>query len=740
MKKIRLGNDIAITWTVTAGSPVDLSEVVITLIDQYGEECPISDVTTTATGTTIYQYAFSFYGKDQARQGVYRILLQRNEGEQGMVTLDHVDAFQLVGVCDFGIVEGEDEDHVETVTVELSSTISTSVEGEGFDPEQYYTKNQTDVLLSAKENTLNYYSEDESSTSASIECGNASIDVESVDGGTISLEATHTSIEDGDGNGILVGIGGTSGVSVETSGTYKFTYNGEEVATKSDIPSPITVDDTLSTTSVNPVQNKVITAALDDKYQAPSGGIPATDLAQAVQNDLALAASALQDAPSDGQQYARKDGEWVEVEASGGGGSLAIVEVASGTSAITAETDKYYKVAGDVTTLAVTLPTIATSETSVKEVAFSFTTGSNPNVTFGTADSNAQIKYYDGFLIASFNAYEVKCVYNGTKWIVSEIRQSGGAGPVGAGEIVTVSVKKIDGQTTSTITTGVDIIVVVEGQTYFYTTGSNGDVQFVVPYGSTYTVTAAKIDALYIANNFYTRQFTAGSSTRSVVYYYRTASLGLYITDADGYDYTLSDWEDLVVQGVKTNDQALYIHVVEGNLVAHGGTFLVGIDLLRNRSYGTAVLYSSLNAQYNTIPLNGNTVTSNYYYDGFTQSSVTRAELIERNSTYPALLQAMGSPDSPVGVTVGGEFCQGFIGSYGQWYILWANREYVDEILVSTRPNGTYTFSSLTTRKWTSSQANATAMWQCTNTIENPSYSSKAGGNPVPITIPFYSF
>lgn len=437
MKKIRLGNDIAITWTVTAGSPVDLSEVVITLIDQYGEECPITDVTTTATGTTIYQYAFSFYGKDQARQGVYRILLQRNEGEQGMVTLDHVDAFQLVGVCDFGIVEGEDEDHVETVTVELSSTISTSVEGEGFDPEQYYTKGQTDVLLSAKENTLNYYSEDESSTSASIECGNASIDVEAVDGGTIALEATHTSIEDGEGNGILVGVGGTSGVSVETSGTYKFTYNGEEVATKNEIPSPITVDDALSTTSVNPVQNKVLTAALNDKYQAPSGGIPATDMTLAVQTALAKADGAIQDAPIDNKQYGRKNGAWFEVAipidgapvqgspnaVSSGGVYSAMqglgnmtISAQSGTE-LAAAMNTYYVYSSAVSTLAITLPSIS-SATSVSGFVVSLTTGSSISLTV-TASGGEPIKMYSGLSIAASKEYELNFLWNGSEWIVA---------------------------------------------------------------------------------------------------------------------------------------------------------------------------------------------------------------------------------------------------------------------------------------------------------------------------------
>ena len=58
----------------------------------------------------------------------------------------------------------------------------------------------------------------------------------------------------------------------------------------------VTVDSVLSSTSENPVQNKVVNAALQSKgtYSKPSGGIPASDLAQAVQTSLGKADTALQ--------------------------------------------------------------------------------------------------------------------------------------------------------------------------------------------------------------------------------------------------------------------------------------------------------------------------------------------------------------------------------------------------------------------------------------------------------------
>ena len=64
--------------------------------------------------------------------------------------------------------------------------------------------------------------------------------------------------------------------------------------------SSVTVDAALSASSENPVQNKVIKAALDGKgtYSKPSGGIPKSDLASAVQTSLGKADTALQSVPS----------------------------------------------------------------------------------------------------------------------------------------------------------------------------------------------------------------------------------------------------------------------------------------------------------------------------------------------------------------------------------------------------------------------------------------------------------
>lgn len=47
-------------------------------------------------------------------------------------------------------------------------------------------------------------------------------------------------------------------------------YKGKEIATKNDIPGSITVDSELSSTSTNPVQNKIIKYNLDSKWDVDS--------------------------------------------------------------------------------------------------------------------------------------------------------------------------------------------------------------------------------------------------------------------------------------------------------------------------------------------------------------------------------------------------------------------------------------------------------------------------------------
>lgn len=88
--------------------------------------------------------------------------------------------------------------------------------------------------------------------------------------------------------------GGTAGVTSidgESGALTLKTINGNNLLGSGNIDisgGSITVDDTLSNTSENPVQNKIIKAALDAKgtYTKPSGGIPASDLAAGIIQEI----------------------------------------------------------------------------------------------------------------------------------------------------------------------------------------------------------------------------------------------------------------------------------------------------------------------------------------------------------------------------------------------------------------------------------------------------------------------
>lgn len=124
MKKIRLGNDIQFTWTVEGLSDASGSKTV-QLIDQFGH---IEEIEYNINGDVI---TGTFYGKDQKHSGTYRLCLVVNEGLKDMATLDHVKAFLLVDVSDFGIMTGRDDDTVETVALNLHGSLRVGGDDEG---------------------------------------------------------------------------------------------------------------------------------------------------------------------------------------------------------------------------------------------------------------------------------------------------------------------------------------------------------------------------------------------------------------------------------------------------------------------------------------------------------------------------------------------------------------------------------------------------------------------------------
>jgi hypothetical protein len=104
-------------------------------------------------------------------------------------------------------------------------------------------------------------------------------------------------------------------------------------------------------------------------------------------------------------------------DTSGKQDKVAVVNVANGTTAILAQVNTYYNVAGTVTNLAITLPVIADA-TKVQSVVVAFTTDTTPAVTISTSDNTA-VSYFDGYSIDASTEYELNIMFNGTKWVVA---------------------------------------------------------------------------------------------------------------------------------------------------------------------------------------------------------------------------------------------------------------------------------------------------------------------------------
>lgn len=93
----------------------------------------------------------------------------------------------------------------------------------------------------------------------------------------------------------------------------------------------------------------------------------------------------------------------------------SVVSIASGTTVINAEINKYYNIAGEVGTLGITLPDMSSVTTKIKSVIFNFTTGSTPAVTF---TSGSPIDYFASYEIEADASYEIDALWNGSRWII----------------------------------------------------------------------------------------------------------------------------------------------------------------------------------------------------------------------------------------------------------------------------------------------------------------------------------
>ena len=97
MKPIPIGNDLNVSWAINRmGEGVPLSAYKLDLYMECGyARMPITEYT--VDGNTV---KFPFWGKDQKKTGVYKLVAVGNGGEKGMFTATCCGAFQLSSGCE----------------------------------------------------------------------------------------------------------------------------------------------------------------------------------------------------------------------------------------------------------------------------------------------------------------------------------------------------------------------------------------------------------------------------------------------------------------------------------------------------------------------------------------------------------------------------------------------------------------------------------------------------------------
>ena len=506
MMKKRIGNDITFTWHIFRKSgesqtpeSFDGKEVEVKLISPLKQPVTIEDVTI-ATGVV----TFTFKGKYQTTLGNYVAVLQENKGENGMVTLDVVNAVTLVPHS-YMEEDGDEGDVIEASSVELDSTISAGGGG-GFVQQQAdwaqtddtavdYIKNKPNLDLYCRKDADNTHSDSVSDTFVKrvyyegtsvllqldrLTVGGDSIEFYHAHRGKDTKEVTlqlddvkkikRTATEELDGlmsaedkqkltdieavipeqasatNKLVDEDSMNSSIATATA-TFRGAYNLvtelhlSVSATHAQIAlALLTVVQTADNNDYCYVQIPVADATPTEfssverykfngtewgyEYTLNNSGFTAAQWAalnSGITSGLVAKLSAL---PTNSELTTLLNGkantsDLAEVAAGVAAkqDKMPITQVASGTTAINAAVNTYYEVAGEVGTLAITLPT-PTDLTKVSMVVVHLTAGTTPNVVIGSTET---IDYSAAYDISAGNEYEINCLYDGDKWIVADM-------------------------------------------------------------------------------------------------------------------------------------------------------------------------------------------------------------------------------------------------------------------------------------------------------------------------------
>ena len=447
MKK-RIGNDITFSWHIyrkDGDTQVPESfagkDVEVKLISPLQRPVTIEDVSI-ATGVV----TFTFRGKHQVTLGNYVAVLQENRGEDGMVTLDVVNAVTLVAHS-YMEEDGDEGDVIEASSVELESSISAGGGG-GFVQQQAdwaqtddtavdYIKNKPDLGLyvpktdSDGHGNMSFYGQ-----------GNITMtlaDEQGVINQTGSFWAGGWSVSSPDGkfqtfgNSIYRGTMGLDHDSVVWENTAT-----QQIPTATSETNGLMSASDKSKLNALPT-NEQLSQELGDKANsadlaevATSGSyndlsdkptIPAAQV-QSDWNESDTTSKAyiknkptIPTVPTNVSAFNNDAGYITASYVAAKQDKMSIVQVASGTTAINAAINTYYEVTGEVGTMAITLPT-PTDISKVASVVIHLLAGTTPNVVIGSA---AVIDYSSAYDISAGGEYEINCLFNGDKWIVADM-------------------------------------------------------------------------------------------------------------------------------------------------------------------------------------------------------------------------------------------------------------------------------------------------------------------------------
>lgn len=258
---------------------------------------------------------------------------------------------------------------------------------------------------------------------------------------------------------------------------------------------------------------------------------------------------------------------------------------------------------------------------------------------------------------------------------------------------------------------GIPVIVTVDRKDTTYQTDAKGQVTVFVPYKKEYTVVINDQDGYNVSFNKNSRTYIANVPQRLIDYRFYQFKAGIFVVDIDKNEYYIEDW----VAAGRNADDAVAIKVADASLSINHGTFCIRTSDIKNVSKLISMSWCTQNLQFNSIALDGNNVNDANYYNGESSSYLIRQEAQERSLSVQAFDYAYGQI-----FTIGGEDLHGFVMSVGQEYVHVANigiiRQVLETLYGEEVATNYYNFV-MNTRRWTSTQSNATAAW---------SYSSSA--------------